>query len=336
MKESTKEGFGKALLELGEKKDIIVLAGRADKFAEKFPQKFIQCSADTIGIATGIALQGKTVFAEAQEKSLDKIRNACLNNADVKIIGTENISLQNKLPITIIIPADSAEAQKAAIAAAITKGPAYIQISREKTPTITKDFVLGRAEILRAGEDCTIVACGKMLHEALAAAEKLAKQDIECTVINNHTLKPMDKNTILASTRITKCIVASEELGSTVAETISQHNPVPVRITGGTYKEIIRTVKEAIRQKCENVKEEAGVSPELRFKVHDGSTISSIAGLQKALIHMDDIAFAHHVNENKNDFASWVKDVFKDEALANQAAKRKTKLSIASLLANRK
>jgi hypothetical protein len=130
--------------------------------------------------------------------------------------------------------------------------------------------------------------------------------------------------------------VASEELGSAAAKTISQHNPVPLRITGGTYKEIIRAVKETIRQKCENVIEESKVTPELQFRVHGGSTISSIAELQKALIHMDDTAFAHHVNENKNDFASWIKDVFKDEALANQAAKRKTKLSIASLLANRK
>lgn len=334
MKESTKEGFGKALLELGEKKDIIVLAGQADKFAEKFPQKFIQCSADTIGIATGIALQGKTVFAEARH--LDKIQNACINNADVKIIGTDDASLLRKFSMTIIIPADSAEAQKATIAAAITKGPAYIQLSREKTPTITKEFVLGRAEILREGADCTIIACGKMLHEALTAAEKLAEQDIECTVINNHTIKPMDKHTILSSARITKCVVATEELGSTVAEIISQHNPVPLRITGGTYKEIIRAVKESIRQKCENTAEEARVSPELQFKLHEGNTISSIAELQKALVHMDDIAFAHHVNEHKNDFASWIKDVFKDETLANQMAKRKTKLSIASILANRK
>ncbi len=339
MKETTKEGFEKALLELGEKKDIVLLAGQIDaKFAEKFPQKFIQCSADTIGIATGLALQGKTVFAEAQH--LNQMRNACINNADIKIIGNlDDISLLRALPVTIIIPADSAEAQKATIAAAIKKGPAYIQVSKEKTPTITKEFVLGRAEISREGKDCTIVACGKILHEALTAAEKLAKQDIECTIIDNHTIKPIDKHTILSSARITKCIVTAEEhniLGSTVAETISQNYPVPMRIIKGTYKDIIRAVKEAIRQKCENTIEEEGVSSEFQFKVHGGSTIRSIAELQKTLIHMDDTAFAHHVNEQKNDFSIWIRDVFKDETLANQVAKRKTKLSIASLLANRK
>ena len=120
-------------------------------------------------------------------------------------------------------------------------GGVYIRLAREKTPVMTNDetpFTIGAAQILRDGKDAAIIACGPLLYQALCAAEELAKKGIECRVINNHTVKPMDEKTILAAAKDCGAVVTVEEhqiaggMGSAVAEILVQNNPVPMEFVG--------------------------------------------------------------------------------------------------------
>lgn len=350
MNQSPRDGFGKALAELGSRNErIIVLTNlpkhtRSALFAEKHPQRFIHCNGEQtmLGIATGLALNGKIPIIASTK--LGPTAGICARNMNVKIASTqgmEDAAMLKALPnITIIEPADANEAYKAGIASAVIKGPVYIRLSKEQTPPLKQThFVVGRAEILRNGEDCTIVACGRMVHEALKAAHQLAEQGIQCTVINNHTIKPLDKHTILSSAKLTGCIVVADQagLGGIIAETLLQNNPVPLRtVNQGTQinKQIIAAVKETIAHKCEaKINQKAEIHAEHHFYLHNGNTIGTLRELLGALLNMDDATYAHHVN-SRNDFATWVQDGFKDKPLAKKLAHSKTKLSMASVLAN--
>jgi transketolase len=139
--------------------------------------------------------------------------------------------------MTVVVPCDSVEAEKATLALAVHKGGSYLRLARDKSPVITTDktpFTLGKANVLRAGSDVTIVACGIMVYEALMAAEKLAAKGIQAEVINAAVIKPLDSNTILGSARKTGAVVTAEEgqmaggLGGAVAEVLGEHYPVPV------------------------------------------------------------------------------------------------------------
>ena len=152
------------------------------------------------------------------------------------------MSITGVIPIMVVIaPCDAIEAKKATISAARHKGPVYIRFTREKTPVMTTEetpFEIGKAEIYREGKDVSIIACGPLLYEALKAAEELAKEGIEAEVINNHTVKPMDKETILQSVQKTGRVVTIEEhqaaggMGSAVSEILSQNYPAPMEIIG--------------------------------------------------------------------------------------------------------
>jgi transketolase len=336
---TSKDGYKEALSELSEKRDDIT--------EEK-----------QISVAVGMALEGKTPFVHACTalgKNWEAVKEAAYKNANIKIADTpkncEDTALLRALPnITIIIPADYHEAKKATFAAGIIKGPVYIRLAKEKTHATTAKtpFTLGRAEIMRAGKDCTIIANGTSLHDALIAADKLSKQEIECTVLNCHTIQPIDKHAIIASARLTGCMVTAEEripggLGSAVAEITSQNATIPLRITKNEgHAGIIKAVKEAVQQRCESVcteiPEEHGkklfleLHPELYFRLHGGGTIKSIPGLHKALITMNNETFSHHCNEHKNDFSAWVREVFKEPALAKNLEKTRTRLGMALAL----
>lgn len=271
--EACRDGFGEALLELGkkDKKVVVVSADLAEstrclEFGEKYPSRFFEVGVaeqNMSGVGAGLALEGLTPFicsfaVFSPGRNWEQIRvSVCYNKANVKIVSShaglnvgedgathqalEDIALMRVLPnMTVIAPCDFEETKKAVLAAAKMKGPVYIRYGREKTLIISgkSKFQIGKADILRAGKDVTIIACGPMVAEALAAAEELAKQKISAEVINCHTIKPIDKVTIIKSAKKTKKVITVEEhqvnggLGSAVAEVLSQNYPVPMKIMG--------------------------------------------------------------------------------------------------------
>ena len=270
----TRDGYGKGLVDAGEKdQKVLVLCAdlaestRSHWFSEKFPNRFIELGVAEQNMATvaaGMANYGKIPFissyaAFSPGRNNEQIRTTIsLNNLPVKIAGAhagisvgpdgathqalEDIALMRVQPnMVVLYPCDSVEARKATFEAAFNGKPTYIRLAREKTPVFTKEtapFEIGVAQVLRKGKDVTIIACGPLVYEALLASEKLRKNGIEAEVINNHTIKPMDKKTILASVKKTGCVVTVEEhqvaggMGSAVAEILAQNMPAPIEFVG--------------------------------------------------------------------------------------------------------
>lgn len=269
----TRNGYGQGLLEAGRNdKRVVALCAdltestRTEAFAKAFPERFIETGVAEQLLATaaaGMAGYGKIPFiasyaAFSPGRNWEQIRTtAALNNVPVKIAGMhagisvgpdgathqalEDMALMRTIPnMTVIAPADAIEAKKATMAAAKTQKPVYLRFGREKVPVITTEktpFKIGRAEIYREGKDATIIACGSLVYEALIAAEQL-KGAIDVAVINCHTIKPIDKKTIITAARKTGAIVTAEEhqinggLGSAVSEVLSENMPVPAERIG--------------------------------------------------------------------------------------------------------
>ena len=270
----TRDGFGEGLLELGRTNpSVVALSGdledsaRAIWFKKEFPDRFFSvgiAEQDMIGTAAGLALMGKIPFACSFSqfvtgKALEQMRLAvCYQRLPVKIVGShgglsvgadgataeslEEFAILRSLPhMAVVVPCDALEAKQAAIAAAAYSGPVFLRLGRSPAPIITKPedpLTIGRANVLRDGGDVSLVACGIMVAHALAAAELLAKDGISARVINLHTIKPIDRATLLAAARDTGAIVTAEEhsvvggLGSAVAEVLVQEHPVPMRFVG--------------------------------------------------------------------------------------------------------
>ncbi|MFA4930718.1 MAG: transketolase family protein [Patescibacteria group bacterium] len=243
----TRNGYGEALLELGQTNpDVVVLTGdlaestRVDKFAAAYPARFFDCGVaeqNMMGIAAGMALEGKIPFVSSYAvfspgRNWDQLRvNVCYNQANVKIAGAhtgvsvgpdgathqalEDIAITRVLPnLTVIVPLDYEETKKATIAAAKHAGPVYFRFAREKTPVVTtpkSPFKIGQANILKEGKDLSIIGAGPVLINAFLAAIELEKEKISIEVINLHTIKPLDQKTILTSAQKTKRIVTIEE-----------------------------------------------------------------------------------------------------------------------------
>ena len=267
---STRETYGKTLVELGkENKDIVVLDADLSPstmtrfFAQEFPERFFDCGLEEqnmICIAAGLAASGKTVFAStfaifASCRCFDQLR-MCLSQPklNVKIVAThggisvgedgtshhaiEDLALYCSLPgFTVVVPADAIETAEAVRVAANTYGPFYIRLSRPKTPLVYSEgyhFTLGKAVTMRGGKDAAVIATGIMVAKALAASDILAKQGIDCRVINMHTLKPLDEEAIVKAASETGAIVVAEEhlaqggLGSRVAQVVAREKPVPM------------------------------------------------------------------------------------------------------------
>jgi transketolase len=157
----------------------------------------------------------------------------------------------------VIVPVDAVETEKAIIEEVSNPGPAYIRLNRSKTPIIfdnNYEFTLGKAVKLREGDDLTIIATGTMVHEALEAAKMLTNENISTSVLNIHTVKPIDRESIIKEARRTGAIVTVEEhsiyggLGSAIAELVVENYPVPMRIMGvkdkfgesGEYRELLK------------------------------------------------------------------------------------------------
>ena len=243
----TREGFGRALVDLGEQDPrIVVLVGDLSEstmvhfFAEKFPDRFIQvgiAEQNMACVAAGLAAMGKIPFfstygAFASCRSADQIRvTIAYTNLNVKIGGAhggisvgpdgathqamEEISIIRSIPnMSMVVPCDYWETYKATIAAARHQGPVYLRFGREDVPVVTtKDtpFTFGKGEIFTDGTDLTIIACGVMVYEALRASEELAQIGISARVVDLHTPKPIDRDLIIRCAKETGAIVTAEE-----------------------------------------------------------------------------------------------------------------------------
>ncbi len=271
IKTATRDAYGKALVELGDINDKVVVldadlaaATKTGMFKKAHPEKFFDCGiaeSNMMGIAAGLAASGYTVFAStfamfAAGRAYEQVRNSiAYPYLNVKIGAThagisvgedgashqccEDIALMRAIPgMTIINPADDVEARAAVLAAAEYEGPVYMRFGRLAVPRIFDEdykFEWGKAVVLNEGTDVTICATGLMVNEAIEAQKILAEQGISAEVINVHTIKPLDAETILKSAAKTGAIVTAEEhsiiggLGSAVAEAVCENaNPVPV------------------------------------------------------------------------------------------------------------
>ena len=244
---ATREAYGNALAELGEKYDFVVLdadlaaATKTGVFKKKYPERFFDCGiaeGNMMSVAAGIATTGKVVFASsfamfAAGRAFEQVRNSiCYPHLNVKIGAThagitvgedgathqciEDFALMRAIPgMTVINPADAVEA-KAAVEAAINfVGPVYMRFGRYAVPVINDNadykFEIGKGVEMKDGSDVTIVATGMMVSMALEAAEALKDKGISVRVINIHTIKPIDKDIILKAAKETGAIVAAEE-----------------------------------------------------------------------------------------------------------------------------
>jgi len=271
---SQRKEYAKALIELGmEMDDLIVLdadlssSTQTSRFREKYPDRFFNCGIaeqNMMGVAAGLAASGKKVIAStfavfATGRCWDQIRQSiAYPNLDVKIIAThagitvggdgashqiaEDIALMRTLPnMTVVVPADAYETYKAVKAVINVPGPCYVRLGRVDFPVVTKPedpFEVGRATVIREGDDITIISCGQMVAVSLQASEELKKEGISAEVINMSTIKPLDEEIISSTARRTGGIVTVEEhnyltgLGSAVACHLVENELVPMKRVG--------------------------------------------------------------------------------------------------------
>ncbi|HNX91954.1 MAG TPA: transketolase family protein [Syntrophomonas sp.] len=269
-KQATRDAYGKALAELGKlHQDVVVLDADLSKstktadFAKAFPERFINAGIaeqNMIGMAAGLAASGKVVFASsfamfAAGRAFEIVRNSlAYPRMNVKICAThagitvgedggshqsvEDIALMRSLPnMTVEVPADGSSARLALHALYDRPGPAYLRLGRPSVPTIypaDMDYKIGQAIELRSGKDATLIGCGIMVSRCLEAAEQLSRQGIELSVVDMHTIKPLDEEMIVRKACQTGAILTAEEhsiiggLGSAVCETVCANYPVPV------------------------------------------------------------------------------------------------------------
>lgn len=245
---ATRESYGNALAELGDKyENLYVLdadlaaATKTGIFKKKFPDRFFDCGiaeANMMGVAAGMAATGKIPFAStfamfAAGRAFEIVRNSIgYPHLNVKIGAThagisvgedgathqcnEDIALMRTIPgMTIINPADDVEAKAAVEAAILHEGPVYMRFGRLAAPVFndadTYKFELGKGIKLREGSDISIIATGLMVSEALKAAEILAAEGVSAEVINIHTIKPIDKEIITVTAAKTRKVLTVEE-----------------------------------------------------------------------------------------------------------------------------
>lgn len=270
----TRDGYGAGVVEAARRDPNVVVmcadltdSTRSHEFKKLFPDRFIQIGVHEQFLAAGaagLALAGKIPFITSYAmfcpgRSWEQVRtNICLNDANVKIVGShtgvsvgpdgathqaiEDIAIMRPIPrITIIAPCDAIEARKATVAAAAHAGPFYVRFAREKTPVFTTEetpFVIGRAVTFRDGKDVAIIACGPLVHNALRAAEELAAEGIDAMVVNSHTIKPLDEAAVAAAAEKCGAVVTVEEhqitggLGGAVAECLAKRRPTPQEFVG--------------------------------------------------------------------------------------------------------
>ena len=266
--------YGKALAELAAEDPRVVvmdadLAGstKTSDFQKVCPERFVEvgiAEQNMIGIAAGLAASGKVVFAStfgvfATGRCWEQIRLACAYpKLNVKVCAThcgitvgedgashqalEDMAIMRTLPnMTVLCPADAYEAFAATKALAAFDGPAYMRMGRADFPIVTEEgepFVIGKAKLMREGNDVTLIGCGQMTALCLQAAEMLEAEGVSAEVLNISTIKPLDSEAIAASVSKTGCCVTAEEhsivggLGSAVCEVLAESRPAPVERVG--------------------------------------------------------------------------------------------------------
>ena len=245
-KTATREGYGKALLELGRKnKNVVVVdadlgdSTKAEYFGKEFPERFFTvgiAEQNMIGVAAGISVTGKipyaSTFAIFSERAFELVRNVVARNKlNVKICGShagittgedgksaqaiEDIAIYRSLPNMIVLqPADSVEAEKMVFALADYSGPSYMRVHRTAFPVLHSSdykFAIGKGEILREGKDAVIFASGTMVHESLKAYDILKNKGVNVYVVNISTIKPIDFGLIIELAKKTNCVITAED-----------------------------------------------------------------------------------------------------------------------------
>ena len=247
IKTATRDAYGKALVELGEKNEKLVVfdadlaaATKTGMFKKAFPERFIDCGiaeGNMMGVAAGMATAGYTVFASsfamfAAGRAFEQIRNTIgYPHLNVKIGAThagisvgedgashqccEDIALMRTIPgMTIINPADDIEARLAVFAAAEHNGPVYMRFGRLAVPRVFDEsykFEIGKGVYLNKGTDVTVIATGLLVERAIQAVELLKNEGISASLINMATIKPIDREIIIDAAKTTGCIVTAEE-----------------------------------------------------------------------------------------------------------------------------
>ena len=258
---ATREAYGKALVELGEQnKNVVVLAAdlagatMTKSFKAAHPERFFDCGiaeANMMNIGAGLSTMGLVPFCSTfamfgAGRAYEQIRNTiayprfnvkiCCSHAGVSVgedggshQAIEDIGLMRLIPgMTVIVPADANEAKKATFALAEFQGPAYMRLARLATPVFEEDypFEIGKANVLREGKDAAVFACGLMVNEALEAAKLLSAEGIEISVINVHTIKPIDAECVTKYAEKCGNVITVEEhsviggLGDAVADVL--------------------------------------------------------------------------------------------------------------------
>lgn len=270
---ATRDMYRETLQELADGNTRIMcldsdMGGLETGFGAALPGQYIDvgiAEANLVSVAAGLAHAGKIPFVNtmagfASARACEQVKiDVAYNNLPVKIVGShagvsaghlgpthhslEDVAIMRSLAnMTVIVPADTVETRKAVTAAAETPGPVYIRLGRRPTGLVhwrDYDFMIGKAVSLRAGSDITLIATGPLaVLRALEAAEALARQGVESRVLNMHTLKPLDTDSLLAAARETNGIVTVEQhsviggLGSAVAEILGEQAPCPMRRIG--------------------------------------------------------------------------------------------------------
>ncbi len=247
IKVATRDAYGNALVELGQKNDKVVVldadlaaATKTGAFKKAFPERFFDtgiAEGNMMGVAGGLATTGYTVFASSfamfsAGRAFEQVRNTIgYPHLNVKIGAThagisvgedgashqccEDIALMRSIPGMVIInPADDIEARAAVFAAAEHDGPVYMRFGRLAVPRVFDEnykFEIGKAVTLKEGTDVTIIATGLMVNEAIEASKILETEGISVELINMHTIKPLDKAAVVAAAKKTGCIVTAEE-----------------------------------------------------------------------------------------------------------------------------
>ncbi len=273
MNKATRDAYGKAIAKLKDNPNVVVLEAdlggstKSAEFKKVAPERYFNmgiAEANMISTAAGFASCGKTAFAStfamfATARAFEQIRNSvCYPDLNVKIVGShagisvgadggthqpvEDIAIMRALPnMNVICPADDVEAEQATLAAADIFGPFYLRMGRAPVPTFHSEdykFEFGKGEVLEEGKDCTVIATGLMVVPAIHAVKKLKEEGIFCTLVNMHTIKPIDEELIVRCAKNTGRIVTAEEasiiggLGSAVAEVVSEKWPVKMKRVG--------------------------------------------------------------------------------------------------------